>query len=170
MMYIGVKLSEDGGGKWEAKARAIEGDATTAGEDENEAMSEMSGGLVMFDDVVMGGGGMKVWCVLLMVMDIIVVVLVEKCVEMMDWVETGRETRDERAMVFGVVVLCLVKILVDYGKKCGGIDKLLVVVMDLWWMERMEMFVIVDEDETRRALRRAIREASFSINLESCLF
>ena len=29
MTHIGAKPSEDGGGKWEAKARAIEGDATT---------------------------------------------------------------------------------------------------------------------------------------------
>ena len=55
MTHIGAKPSEDGGGKWEAKARAIEGDATTAGEDENEATSETSGGSVTLDDVATGG-------------------------------------------------------------------------------------------------------------------
>ena len=29
MTHIGAKPSEDGGGKWEAKARAIEGDAVS---------------------------------------------------------------------------------------------------------------------------------------------
>jgi hypothetical protein len=170
MTHIGAKPSEDGGGKWEAKARAIEGDATTAGEDENEATSETSGGSVTLDDVATGGGRTKVRCASLTAMDIIAAVPVEKCVETMDWVETGRETRDERAMAFGAVASRPVKISVDHGKKRGGIDKSLVVAMDSRWMERMETPVIVDEDETRRALRRAIREASFSTNSESCLF
>ena len=73
-------------------------------------------------------------------------------------------------MAFGAVASRPVKISVDHGKKRGGIDKSLVVAMDSRWMERMETPVIVDEDETRRALRRAIREASFSTNSESCLF
>ena len=106
-------------------------------------------------------------------MDIIAAVPVEKCVETMDWVETGRETRDERAMAFGAVASRPVKISIDHGKKRGGIDKTLVVAMDSQsekWMQRMETPVIVDEDETRRALRRAIREASFSTTSESCLF
>ena len=74
MTHIGAKPSEDGGGKWEAKARAIEGDATTAGEDENEATSETSGGSVTLDDVATGGGRTKVRCASLTAMDIIAAV------------------------------------------------------------------------------------------------